>query len=229
MKTEKKRISTETMVLGAILTALVVVLQLMGAFIRFGPFSISLVLIPIVIGAAMCGVGISSWLGLVFGIAVLISGDAAAFLVVNAPGTIITVLAKGIGCGLAAGLAYNGVLTVLDKRSKIHISHIKASSGLCEACEPGVLKFISRNNKYIAVLVAAITCPIVNTGIFLLGCMVFFMDTVAGWAVAAGLGGGVAHYMIFGLVGVNFLFELGSNVILSPVVVRLLNIKSKQH
>lgn len=229
MKATNKKMSTETMVLGAILTALVIVLQLMGAFIRFGPFSISLVLIPIVIGAAMCGVGISSWLGLVFGIAVLISGDAAAFLVVNAPGTIITVLAKGIGCGLAAGLAYNGVLALLDKRSKNHISRIKASTGLCEACEPGVLKFISRNNKYIAVLAAAITCPLVNTGIFLLGCMAFFMDTVAGWAAAAGLGGGVAHYMIFGLVGVNFLFELGSNIILSPVVVRLLNIKSKQH
>ena len=71
-------------------------------------------------------------------------------------------------------------------------------------------------------------CPLVNTGVFLLGCLVFFMDTVTGWATAAGLGGNVAQYMIFGLVGGNFLFELGLNIIISPVIVRLLNIRKKQ-
>ena len=228
MKTAKNRTSTETVVLGAILTALVVVLQLMGAFIRLGPFSISLVLIPIVIGAATCGPWISAWLGLVFGVAVLLSGDAALFLAVDIPGTIITVLAKGFACGLGAGLAYKAVLELLDKRSQRHIQTIKSTSGLCEACEGGVYRFISRNNKYIAVLVSAIVCPLLNTGVFLLGCVVFFMETVASWAAAAGLGGGVGHYMIFGLVGANFLFELGMNIILSPVIVRLLNIKSKQ-
>ena len=196
MKPAKTRMSTETMVLGAILTALVVVLQLMGAFIRCGTFSISLVLIPIVIGAATCGPWISAWLGLVFGVAVLLSGDATLFLAVNVPGTIITVLAKGFVCGLGAGIAYKAVLKLV-------------------------------NNKYIAVLVAAIVCPLLNTGVFLLGCVVFFLDTVASWAAAAGLGGGVGHYMIFGLVGANFLFELATNIILSPIVVRLLNIKSK--
>ena len=227
MQKTTKGMSTETMVLGAILTALVIILQIMGAFIKLGPFSISLVLIPIVIGAATCGVGIAAWLGLAFGVTVLISGDAAAFLVVNVAGTIITVLAKGTACGLFAGLAYKGVLALLDKRSEKLIGRIKKEYGLCDACTPGVLKFISRNNRYIAVLVAAIVCPLVNTGIFLIGCLLFFMDTVAGWAAAAGLGGGVAYYMIFVLVGANFLFELGSNIILSPVVVRLLNLRRK--
>lgn len=187
--------SVKTLVMCAILTAMVIVLQLMGAFIKFGPFSISLVLVPIVIGASICGIGAGAWLGLVFGVIVLISGDAAAFLAVNPAGAIITVLVKGIACGFAAGLVY---------------------------------KLIESYNRYAAVTVAAIVCPLVNTGVFLLGCMVFFIDTIAGWAAAAGLGGGVAHYMIFGLVGANFLFELASNIILSPVIVRLLNIKSKQ-
>ncbi|MBE6911040.1 MAG: ECF transporter S component [Ruminococcaceae bacterium] len=218
-----KRMSTETIVLGAVLTALVIVLQLAGAFIRFGPFSISLVLIPIVIGAATCGVWVSSWLGFVFGIAVLLSGDAAAFLAIDVPGTIITVLAKGIGCGFAAGFVYNMLLEFLDKRSKNVVDRMKSNQQLCSSCERGVLKYISRNNKYIAVLAAAIACPIANTGIFLIGCAVFFLDTLAVWSG----GGSVLYYMIFGLVGANFLFELGSNIILSPVVVRLLNIKAK--
>ena len=167
--------STKTLVLGALLTALVFVLQMMGSFIHFGMFSISLVLIPIVIGAATCGTKISTWLGLVFGIAVLASGDAAAFLTVHVPGTVITVLLKSILCGFLAGLTY---------------------------------KAFEKKNRYLAVILAAIVCPLVNTGVFLLGCLCFFMDTITQWAMVANSGGGVAHYIIFVLVGGNFLFEL---------------------
>ena len=104
--TKKTGMSTKTMVLAAILTALVVVLQFVGQTIRLGPFMISLVLIPIVIGAATCGPEIGGWLGFVFGIFVLISGDAAAFLTVNIFGTIVTVLLKGTVCGFVAGYVY---------------------------------------------------------------------------------------------------------------------------
>ena len=57
----------------ALLTGIVVVLQLLGSFIRFGPFSVSLVLMPIVIGAALYGVAAGAWLGFVFGFTVLCS------------------------------------------------------------------------------------------------------------------------------------------------------------
>ncbi|MBR3869966.1 MAG: ECF transporter S component [Clostridia bacterium] len=188
----RKKMSTQTLVLGAVMTALVVLLQYMGAFIKLGPFSITLVLIPIVIGAATCGAWIGSWLGFIFAIMVFVTGDAAAFLAVNVPGTIITVLAKGILCGLVAGLVY---------------------------------KVLSAKNQWVAVIASAIVCPLVNTGVFLLGCLAFFMDTISSWAAAAGLGGNVAYYMIFVLVGANFLVELGVNIVLSPIVVRLLNIR----
>lgn len=100
MSTERKK-QTENLVLGAILTAIVVVLQILGGFIKFGPFSVSLVLIPIVIGAAKCGVKIGTWLGLVFGTVVLLNGDATAFFAVNVFGTVLTVLLKGAACGFA--------------------------------------------------------------------------------------------------------------------------------
>lgn len=187
----KRKNQTQTLVLGSILTALVVVLQLMGSFIRFGMFSISLVLIPIVIGAAKCGVKIGTWLGFVFGVAVLLSGDAASFLAVSVPGTVITVLLKGLACGLAAGLTY---------------------------------KAVERFNRYVAVIAAAIVCPIANTAVFLLGCVVFFLDTVSQWGASLGFSN-TFTYMFLGLAGGNFLFELASNIILSPVIVRILNIK----
>ena len=188
------KLQTRKLVLGAILTALVIVLQLLGSFIRFGQFSISLVLIPIVIGAATCGIAVGGWLGFVFGVAVILSGDAAAFWSIDVFGTILTVLLKGIGCGLAAGAVY---------------------------------KLIARFNKYLAVAVAAIACPVVNTGIFLLGCRLFFMDSVAAGGIAEGYTNMVV-YMFLVLVGANFLFELGTNIVLSPVIVRILNFEKKQ-
>lgn len=102
----KSKTSTAKMVLGAVLTAIVIVLQLLGAFIKFGPFSVSLVLIPIVIGSALCGIGTGAFLGFVFGLVVLLSGDAGLFLAVNPLGTVLVVLLKGTSCGVVAGVIY---------------------------------------------------------------------------------------------------------------------------
>ena len=189
-----RSISTKTLTLAGLLTAIVVVLQLLGSFIRLGQFSVSLVLIPIVIGAATCGTVVGSWLGIAFGITVLISGDAAAFLAVDVAGTIVTVLLKGLACGFFASVAY---------------------------------KLLEKCNRYVAVVVAAIACPVANTGIFLIGCKLFFWDTVSMWAAGLGFANATA-YAFLGLVGANFLFELGFNIVLSPVIVRLLNIRKKQ-
>ena len=189
----KNKMSTETLALGAILTALVVVLQFMGSFIHLGMFSISLVLIPIVIGAATCGVGVGAWLGFAFGVTVLLSGDASAFLAVDVFGTIVTVLLKGTACGFVAGLVY---------------------------------KALENINRYAAVFAAAIVCPIVNTGVFVLGSFIFFLDTLSEWGKSFGYDN-VVTYIFVGMIGLNFLFELGFNLVLSPVVVSLLKMRKK--
>ncbi len=49
----QKNTNTQKIVGLGLFTAIVVVLQLMGSFIKFGTFSISLVLVPVVIGAAL--------------------------------------------------------------------------------------------------------------------------------------------------------------------------------
>ncbi len=192
---ESKRISTRTLTGLALFTAIVVVLQFLGAFIRFGPFSISLVLIPIVVGAALYGPLAGAWLGFVFGMVVLLSGDAAAFLAVNPLGTVLTVLVKGALAGLCAGLVYRA---------------------------------LEKLNGWLAVILAAVAAPVVNTGIFLVGCVLFFMPTITEWATAMGFPS-VGNYMIFGLVGANFLFELLVNIVLSPVIVRLIKIGRKDN
>lgn len=184
---------TKTMVGIGLFTAIVVVLQFLGGAIRFGMFSISLVLVPIVVGAAVYGWKAGGWLGFAFGAAVLLSGDAASFMVIDPMGTVLVVLLKGTLCGIVAGLIY---------------------------------QLVHRRNQLVAVFGAALMCPIVNTGVFLLGCQIFFLDTVAEWGRGLGYEN-VAAYMFLGLAGANFLIEVAVNLLLAPVIVRLIKVGKK--
>ena len=177
----------------ALFTAIVVVLQFLGGFIRFGNFSVTLVLLPIVIGSALCGWATGAWLGAVFGIMVFVTGDATLFLSINPAGTIVTVMVKGILAGLCAGLIY---------------------------------KLFEKVNRYLAVMISATVAPMVNTFIFLVGCNLFFYDTVSTWAFAEGMP--VGSYLILIMVGANFLFELLFNIVLAPIAVRLLDMKRRE-
>lgn len=181
-----KKVNTLKLVGVALLTAIVVVLQLVGGSIRFGTFSITLSLVPIVIGAALYGKRAGAWLGFIFGYMTLL--DAAPFFAVNVPGTIIVCLLKGTLAGFLAGVVFS---------------------------------LVEKKNTTLGVVLAAITAPIVNTGTFLLGCCVFFYDTVKGWGEALGFDN-VFVYMIVGFVGVNFLIEMATNMILCPAIVRLI-------
>ncbi len=173
------------------MTAMVLILQQLAIFTRplFPAFTITLVLVPIVLGSVVCGKIGGAWLGAAFGIAVFITHDADAFLTLNPFGTIVTVMAKGIFCGFAAALVY---------------------------------QLFSKKNIYLGVFLAAVACPVVNTGVFLVGSVVFFMDAISAWAAAEGVN--VFEYMLFGFVGVNFVVELAINIVLAPVIIRLISI-----
>ena len=181
--------------MSALMTTLVIVFQLLATYTTFfGPFSTAIGLIPIVIGACLCGPVIGAWLGFVFGIVVIATGGAALFFAFSIPGTIITVLVKGTACGFAAGLVY---------------------------------KIIQKKFKFLAAVVAALICPIVNTGIFLLGSLIFFMPYAKEIGAMVGIdkaGFGVFIALAFG----NFLFEILMNAILSPVFIRIINIRNKK-
>jgi len=193
--TSKNRLNSrnEMLVGTAILTAIVFVLQLAAFSVKLGisTFCITPVLMPIVVGAALYGWKSGAWLGFAFGLAVLVSGDASIYMAINAPGTIFTVLLKGMAAGVCAGLVY---------------------------------KSFERKNQWLAIILAAIVCPVVNTGIFLLGSVVFFFDTVREWAGTES----VAMYMITGLVGFNFVIELAINLVLSTAIERILNAVRKR-
>ena len=139
----------------AIFIAIIVVLQVFGNFIKVGTFSISLVLVPIVIGAAIYGAGSGAVLGGAFGVIVLINcingTDIGGNMLWTANPAITAVLCllKGILAGFVAGVVYSAV---------------------------------SKKNVYIGVICAALVCPVVNTGIFITAMIFLYRDTLTLWA-----------------------------------------------
>ena len=189
MKTNN-RDQIKRLVLLALFTALVAVLSYLGGFIKIGGLaSISLTLIPVVLGAALLGPLAGMWLGGVSGVVFFMTADAVFWFGLSIPGTIITVMVKGMAAGLLSGIVY---------------------------------KLVERFNRYVAVVAAAVVAPVVNTAIFIIGCFIFFLDTVQGGATAEGMSLGA--YIIIFFVGFNFLFELLANLLLSPAILRVINI-----
>lgn len=178
----------------SILSAIIVVLQLAGNFIKVGTFSISLVLIPIVVGAALYGPKAGAWLGGVFGAvvsAMVITGaDPGGFVMWSArPFTTIALcLIKGIAAGWVAGLIYQA---------------------------------FAERNRWLGVILAAIAAPVVNTGIFSLSLPLFYKDLLTEWAG----GTSTVYFILVGLIGINFLLELGVNLVMSPLILRIIRIR----
>jgi uncharacterized membrane protein len=176
----------------AILSAIIIVLQIFTTFVKFGPFSITLALIPMVVGAAMYGLGAGAYLGAVLGVVVTImcmtGGDVGGALVWAANPFLCAVMCilKTAVAGLCAGAIYHA---------------------------------LSNKNRFVAVLLAAVVSPIVNTGLFIVGMLIFFRELLASWAG----GSDMLTYIILGLTGVNFLVELGVNIVLTPIVVQIIN------
>ena len=190
----KTRFNVQRTALLALFTAIVAVLQMLGIAIRFGVFAVSLVGVPIIIGGALMGPLAGAWLGLVFGITVLVSGDAALFLTWNPAATVAIVLLKGTLAGLAAG---------------------------------GVYRLLEKKNSFLAVLTAAVVCPLVNTGVFFLGCMLFFLEDCVQFAANLGITGSGPAVVMTTFIGFNFFFELGLDLVLSGIVDRLIHIGKK--
>ena len=95
----------------ALFAAIVVVLQIIGNYIRIGNFSISLVLVPIIVGAALYGPAGGAFLGGVFGIVVIIDCITVGNVlwIANPVATAIVCMLKGIAAGFVSGVLYKSL------------------------------------------------------------------------------------------------------------------------
>ena len=198
MTTTNNRQKTQKMTKVGFLIALIVVLQTISALlVKFGFFSISLTLVPIVLGGFMLGPAVGALLGGVFGVitflfcAVGLDGGGSMLFAANPFLCGLICLVKAILAGWIAALVYRITRKTLDpdKHPRTWLLSTAPITGIC---------------------------PLVNTLIFCVGMTLFFKDILHVWAG----GTDVAYYMLTGLVGVNFLIELCINVVLCPLLAR---------
>lgn len=173
----KKKIFTTRYIAGVgILTAFEIVFYIIGSFISFGGVNINLALIPIAFGAIMFGPLCGAFLGLVNGVAVLLTPATQAFLAVSVFGTLFICLLKCTVAGLASGFIYK----------------------------------LLKKHEIVATVTTSLIVPIINTGIYILGCLIFFE--------------GVFQDLILIVLTANFLIELGSTALLAPAIIRIIRI-----
>ena len=171
--------------------AIIVVLQILSYVLPVGAFNLSFVLIPIIIGAVLYGVGTGVTLGAIFGIVVTVA--------------CITGLDKG-------GLILWGV-------NPFCCALVCIVKGAAAGLVAGLIgKALKGKNLYLACIVSAVAVPVTNTGLFILGMLAFFKDTLYSWSGGTNL----LIYIILSLVGINFVIELAVNLVFAPAVTSII-------
>lgn len=196
-RTQKQRVLY--LVQMALLTAIIMALHFSGTAIPAFGTKISLVLIPIAMGAMLLGPTAGAILGFIYGATVFITlgvmhmDPFTGFLFDSNPVmTFLICTVKTTAAGLVGGIVYRA---------------------LC------------KKNALLAVFVAAALVPTVNTGVFVLGCFLIY-NTIS--QVAASNGYSAVYFVLIVCAGVNYALELAINMIFSPALERITRILSKR-
>lgn len=152
-----------------------------------GGTAINLALIPVVIAAILYGPTGGLTVGLFLGAVTLLPGQGAEGFYVSWYMTILAIILCLAKTGLAGLIA--GLL----------------------------FKLISKRNYYVAIYVAAIVTPCVNTGIFLIlyGVLIYIMSGESYLATLT---------LVASVVWIAFLVELVVNIVLAPAIAQLVRI-----
>lgn len=187
MKEKERFFSAKRLTGLAILLALVIVLQVWSSYFNIGATSLSFVLVPIVIGGMLYGVAAGAFLGLAFGVVTLMGGVLGSdpFTTILFNEQPFWTAVLCLGKGTAAG----------------------AASAL-------VFRIVKGKNARVGTFLGAATAPIVNTGLFIAGSLLFLRETLQ--TCIMDNSESVVYYLIITCAGGNFLVELAINLICAP-------------
>ncbi len=176
----------------SILLALVIVLQTFGGAINIGPVQLNFTLIPIALGAILLGPIAGLILGFACGVVVAIQVimGLVPFYVLIWTETPVVALLTCVVKTTVAGLV----------------------SGL-------VYKAVAKKNRYVAVFLAAALVPVINTALFIVGCL-------AMWDAMVMIAGGtnILGFILVSLVTFNFFVELAVNLLCAPALYRVIRV-----
>ena len=202
----KKFFTTKKLVQLAMFTALTVLMQALSFTLpAIGGISFTFSLVPLVLGGVFfckqeykfAGIFVGGYLGLLFGIL-----------------TCFDVLTGGMTTYLFTNRPFLTMITCLTK-------------GLFAGLIPALLfQLLYKKSGYLAVIIAAVSAPIVNTGLFITF-MFIMLNTVKNFMGANNLGENIPYFLFISCAGINFIVELTINIVLSPAIFTVQKVVAK--
>lgn len=196
-KVNKSLLSARNIATLGVLLALVIVLQAFGGSFSIGAVTLNFSLIPIVLGALTLGPVAGAVLGFANGVVVLIQviqGISPFYVLIWTYSPVITTLICLLKTTIAGGVA-----------------------GL-------VFRLIAKKNGYVATFVTSALVPVINTALFVLGCLC--MPDTINMMNADGVN--IFVFICVGLVTFNFFIELAINLVVAPALHTVYRVVEKQ-
>lgn len=195
-----KFFSAKNVAILGILVALVVVLQLFASAIPMFGVTLNFSLIPIALAGILLGVIGGTIVGFTCGLVVFITMAVLG----QEPSTAFLFQAQPI------------LLTLMC------IGKTTAAGALCGL----VFNLLKNRNVHVAVYVGSFIIPVINTGIYMLG-IILMKDAAADFLKLSVSSAGIVFSVVFASIWLNFVLEIAINVILTPVVYRVVKIIKK--
>lgn len=191
----KEKVSAKELTGVAVLLALVIVLQAFGGTISLGAVQLNFTLIPIVLGAIVFGAWVGAFLGLACGIVVLVQVIMGA-------------------------VPFYALIWANDQIATFFTCVVKTTvAGFVAGF---VYRLLSKKSETAAIFVASGLVPVINTAIFIVGCL-FMTNSVHQMAG----GQNVLVFILVGLVTFNFFIEFAINLLVAPALQRVIQVVTK--
>ena len=190
----------------AVLAAIVVVMSFTPlGYLKIGPLSIALVIIPVVTGAIVLGPGAGAFMGLVFGVtsfAQCFGMDAfgTTLMSINPFFTFVMCIPTRVLAGYLCGLIFKGVSKALSGKKSAEVSYP----------------------------VSAVAGPVFNTLFFMSSLILLFGKTDFIQDLMASTGSANFVGFFVALVGVNGLVEIASCFVVASAVSKALTVANKK-
>ncbi len=190
----------------AVLAAIVVVMSFTPlGYLKIGPLSIALVIIPVVTGAIVLGPGAGAFMGLVFGITSFsqcfgMDAFGTTLMSINPFYTFLMCVPTRVLAGYLCGLIYKGMSKSLAGKKSAEISYP----------------------------VAAVSGPVFNTAFFMSSLVLLFGKTDFIQNMMKDTGASNILMFLVIMVGVNGLVEIASCLVVASALSKTLNVANKK-
>lgn len=194
----KEVFSSRNLAKTAVLLAFVIVLQYFGSYIQIGTIRFSFVLVPIVLGSIIIGPVNGGILGLGFGVITIVMG-------------------------LTGYDPFTGFLLQESPVGTVLVCVIKS---VAAGFLPGLFyRLLNKKNGKAAIYVSAVSAPVLNTSIFIIGMLLMYKTLYKLEAVQST---NIFYFLFIQAAGINFIVELLINLLLVPVLSNVIKVLTKE-